>query len=222
MQRPFLGKNHLHWCDACHVPVLARRCSCGATTRVVPLTPPGDMRPAFPSDIERVNRIYEDAFGTPLVPQGHLALLNKVPDDDRMEEIVVGGSVVGAIRYLVKEERWEAIPRLSALALMQPERRVVVVDDGAVPSIQEGASLLAPGLVSIDDAVAAGDEVFVIGRSGEPAGVGRAKASALEARGMERGSVVRMRKNQTSPCLPGEATWEKAVEANAAVLSEYE
>ncbi len=222
MQRPFLGKNHLHWCDTCHVPVLARRCSCEAASREVPLTPPGDIRPAFPSDIERINRIYADYFGAPLIPPGHLALLNKVPDADRMEEVIVGGSVVGAVRYLPEGRRWEAIPRVSALVLMQPTRRVVLVDDGAVPSIREGASLLAPGLVAIDDAVAAGDEVFLIGRSGEPAGVGRARVTAAEAREMQRGSVVRTRKNPVTPCVPAAATWQKAVEANAAVLAEYE
>ncbi|MDI6720291.1 MAG: phosphoadenosine phosphosulfate reductase family protein [Methanomicrobiales archaeon] len=222
MHRPFLGKNHLHWCDACHVPVLARRCSCGGATREVPLTPPGDVRPAFPSDVETINRIYADCFGAPLIPEGHLALLNKVPDADRMEEVIVGGAVVGAVRYLPKIGRWEAIPRVSALALMQPTRRVVTVDDGAVASIREGASLLAPGLVAIDDAVAAGDEVFLIGRSGEAAGVGRARFPAAEAREMKRGAIVRTRKNTSTPCIPGAAGWERAVEANAAVLAGYE
>ena len=42
-----------------------------------------------------------------LVPDGHIALLNKVPDSDRMEEIVVGGAVVGAVRYLPGEMKWE-------------------------------------------------------------------------------------------------------------------
>ncbi len=60
--------------------VLARRCSCGAGTREVPLTPRGDARPAFPADVARINRIYGERFGVPLIPEGHLALLNKVPD----------------------------------------------------------------------------------------------------------------------------------------------
>jgi phosphoadenosine phosphosulfate reductase len=222
MHRPFLGRIQIYWCDRCHVPVLSDVCACGSATREVPLTPPGDARPAFPADIDRVNRIYREHFGSEIIPKGHLALLNKVPDDDRMEEIVVGGAVIGAIRYRVADGRWEPIPRLPALRLMQPERRYVIADDGAVPSILQGSSLLAPGLVAIDDAISAGDEVCIYGKSGAAAGVGRAKVGAAEARLMTHGAVVRTRKNTPSIYVPGEATWERAVEANAHILSLFE
>ena len=99
MRPSYLGKILLRWCDQCHTPVLSHLCSCGQKTREVPVTPPGDARPAFPADIALINRIYEDHFGAPLIPEGHLALLNKVPDQDRMEEIVVGGGIAGIIRY---------------------------------------------------------------------------------------------------------------------------
>ncbi len=110
MRPSYLGKILLRWCDSCHTPVLAEKCSCGAATRPVPVTPPGDARPAFPADIALINRIYEDHFGAPLIPEGHLALLNKVPDKDRMEEIIVGGGIAGIIRYFPDERRWEPVP----------------------------------------------------------------------------------------------------------------
>ncbi|MDD1660078.1 MAG: phosphoadenosine phosphosulfate reductase family protein, partial [Methanomicrobiales archaeon] len=148
--------------------------------------------------------------------------LNKVPDTDRMEEVIVGGAVVAAIRYLPGECRWEPLPRVAAAPLMRPARRVVVVDTGAVPSIREGASVLAPGLLSIDDAVAAGDEVCILDRDGGWAGVGRARVGAREARAMEKGQVVKTRKNMPGVCVPGPATWEQAVEANRDVLARAE
>ncbi|RXE56200.1 phosphoadenosine phosphosulfate reductase [Methanoculleus taiwanensis] len=223
MPRIYLGKILLRWCDACHAPVMAETCACGAATRPVSVTPPGDARPAFPDDIDRINRIYQEYFGAPLIPDGHLALLNKVPSDDRMDEIVMGGAVVGAVRYLPAEDRWEPLPRPHAAAYMTPAKRYVVVDDGAVPSIRdEGASLLAPGLVAIDPAVAVGDEVFILTRGGECIGVGRAKASAADTEGMERGTVIRTRKNFPATCVPGEATWDTAVAANADILEKFE
>ena len=99
MPSSYLGKILLRWCDQCHAPVLDTQCSCGAPTRSVPVTPPGDARPAFPADVARINRIYTEHFGAPLIPEGHLVLLNKVPDKDRMEEIIVGGGIAGIIRY---------------------------------------------------------------------------------------------------------------------------
>ncbi|KUG20251.1 MAG: phosphoadenosine phosphosulfate reductase family protein [Methanomicrobiaceae archaeon] len=222
MPRIYLGKIPLHWCDRCHVPVLAGRCGCGAEARPVPVTPPGDARPAFEDDIAHINRVYRDHFGSPLLPDGHIVLLNKVPSEDRMDEIILGGAVVGAVRYLPGEDRWEPLPRPCACMLMKPQKRYVIADDGAIPSISEGASLLAPGLVRIDPSVAAGDEVFIMDRSGGCIGVGRARVDAAAAAQMERGVVVRTRKNLPSDCVPAPAGWDLAVEANAAVLAAYE
>ena len=223
MPSSYLGKILLRWCDHCHTPVLAEQCNCGAATRAVPVTPPGDARPAFPADIVLINTIFSDYFGTLLVPDGHLVLLNKVPDKDRMDEIVIGGGIVGSIRYIPSERRWEPIPRPEACLLATPTKRFVVVDDSAAPFIRdEGMSVLRPGMVSIDDAVRAGDEVFVMTESGTCIGVGRAKVDAATARAMERGSIVRTRKNIVSQIVPGEATWQDAVTANSAVITRAE
>jgi phosphoadenosine phosphosulfate reductase len=219
----YLGRILLRWCDTCHTPVLAKRCACGAATREVPLTPPGDARPAFPDDIALINRIYEEHFGAPLIPEGHIALLNKVPDKDRMEEIIIGGGIAGIIRYFPDERRWEPVPRPEAGLLFTPKKRVVVVSDDAVPFIRDqGMSVLAPGLVAIDDEVRAGDEVFILAPDGTCIGVGRAKVDAATARTMGKGAVVRARRNIGSQIVPGPATWDDVVRANAGVLGDAE
>lgn len=223
MRPTFLGKIFLRWCDACHTPVLAPECACGARTREVLVTPPGDARPAFPADIALVNRIYEDHFGAPLVPEGHLALLNKVPDADRMEEVIVGGGIAGIIRYFPGQRRWEPVPRPEAGLLFTPTKHIVVVADDAVPFIRDqGMSVLAPGLLSIDDAVKAGDEVLILTKDGTCIGAGRARVSAEEARSMEKGAIVKTRKNIRSLIVPGPANWDDAVTANAAAIDRAE
>lgn len=223
MRPSYLGKILLHWCDSCHTPVLSPECGCGSKARPVPVTPPGDARPAFQADIDLVNRIFEEHFGSPLIPQGHLALLNKVPDTDRMEEIVIGGAVVGSIRYVPEREGFEPIPRPEACSYMKPSRRFVVVDAGAEASIRDqGASVLAPGLSFIDPSVEKGDEIFILSSGGECIGVGRAKVDAETANTMERGAVVRTRKNVRSMCRPGEAGWEDAVRSNGRLIAEAE
>jgi len=223
MRPSYLGKILLRWCDHCHAPVLAKRCACGAQTREVPVTPPGDARPAFPADLERINRIYEEHFGARLIPDGHLALLNKVPDQDRMEEIVVGGGIAGIIRYFPLQKRWEPVPRPEACNLFSPKKRYVIVDDDAIPFIRDQKmSVLAPGLVFIDDAVRAGDEVFILKKDGSCVGVGRAKVDAVAAREMKKGPIVRTRRNVASIISPGVSSWDTAVNANAEVLASAE
>jgi phosphoadenosine phosphosulfate reductase len=223
MPPSYLGKILLRWCDACHTPVLSRTCACGAETREVPVTPPGDARPAFPEDIALINRIYEDHFGAPLIPDGQIVLLNKVPDQDRMEEVIVGGGIAGIIRYFPKDRHWEPVPRPEAGRLFTPAKRFVVVSDDAVPFIRnQGMSVLAPGLVSIEDHVRAGDEVFILTQDGSCIGVGRAKVDAATARSMAKGSVVRTRRNIASQLTPGNASWDDVVRANTKVLTAAE
>ena len=221
--RPISGRSFYAGVIPCHTPVLSHHCSCGANTREVPVTPPGDARPAFPADITLVNRIFKEHFGAHLIPEGHLALLNKVPDQDRMEEIVVGGGIAGIIRYFPQKRRWEPIPRPEACSLFAPKKRFIVVDDDAVPFIRDqGMSVLAPGLVTIDDSVCAGDEVFILAKDGTCVGVGRAKVDAATARGMKKGSIARTRRNIPSIIIPGTANWDSAVTANTGVLHSAE
>jgi phosphoadenosine phosphosulfate reductase len=223
MRPSYLGKILLRWCDSCHTPVMSGQCACGAFTREVPVTPPGDARPAFPYDISLVNRVFSEHFGASLIPEGHLALMNKVPDPDRMEEVIVGGGIAGSIRYIAEQRKWEPIPRPEAAGLIRPLKRYVVIADGAIASVRdEGASVLAPGLESIEGSVKAGDEVFILTREGECVGVGRAKVDAATAETMGRGPVVRTRRNIKSHIVPGKATWDDAVGANAVVLDKVE
>jgi len=223
MRPSYLGKILLRWCDTCHSPVLARTCACGSETREIPITPPGDARPAFPEDVALVNRIYENHFGSPLIPEGHLALLNKVPDQDRMEEIIVGGGVAGIIRYFPDRREWEPVPRPEAGILFTPKKRFIIVSEDAVPFIRDkGMSVLAPGVISIDENIRAGDEVFILGPDRKCIAVGRAKVDAGTAQGMEKGQVVRTRRNIESLIVPGAATWDDAVRANAGVLERVE
>jgi len=218
MRPSYLGKILLRWCDTCHVPVLSRFCACGDETREVPVTPPGDARPAFAHDIEGINAVFQDHFGIPLIPEGHLCLLNKVPDKDRMDEIIIGGGIAGSIRYIPETKKYEPIPRPEAGVLIRPTKRYIVIDDSALPFIRNGASVLAPGLLEIDDAVSEGDEVLILSRDGTCIGAGRAKVSAETARNMKKGQVVRVRKNIPSQIIPSPATWEDAVSANREVL----
>jgi phosphoadenosine phosphosulfate reductase len=140
-----------------------------------------------------------------------------------MEELSVGGGIAGIIRYFPADRQWEPVPRPEACSLVTPTKRFVVISDDAVPFIRDqGMSVLRPGMVSIDDSVQAGDEVFILTKDGTCTGVGRAKVNAVTARTMEKGSIVRTRRNIASRVVPGAATWDDAVQANVDVLERAE
>ncbi|MEI8331686.1 MAG: hypothetical protein WCF90_08600 [Methanomicrobiales archaeon] len=106
MPLPHLGKILLRWCDHCHAPVLAKKVQLRGRDAKYSANPPGRSPPAFPANIALINRIYTEHFSAPLIPEDHIALLNKVPDLDRIEEIIVG-----IIRYFPVKRRWEPVIR---------------------------------------------------------------------------------------------------------------
>ena len=88
MSHVYLGKLTLFWCDSCNVPVLGKKCTrCGAATRYVDCTPPGDIRPAFRFDVDLINGAIEDGFGSSgLIPADKVVVLNKAPYEDRLDD----------------------------------------------------------------------------------------------------------------------------------------
>ncbi|HJJ29754.1 MAG TPA: phosphoadenosine phosphosulfate reductase family protein [Methanocorpusculum sp.] len=219
---PFLAPVPFYWCDRCHTPVMGKLCSCGEKTRPVSVTPPGDVRPAFDRDRDLVNCLFEEQFGVPLIPDGFLAILNKVPDEDRMEEVIIGGAVVCAIRYLPAESRWEVLPREAAADLIVPTKRFIKVTDDAAGYIKDGNSVLMPGVTFVSPDISAGDSVFVISESGECVAVGRAKMSYQETVGATRGQLVRTRRTQKPIVDIAPSTWDDAIAANKNILDIYE
>ncbi|MEF8780740.1 MAG: RNA-binding protein [Haloferacaceae archaeon] len=71
-----------------------------------------------------------------------------------------------------------------------PERRVVTVDAGAVSFVSNGADVMRPGIVEVDDAIEAGDLVAVAEEThGKVLAIGRALVDGSEMPG-DSGKVV--------------------------------
>ena len=229
MSRPaYLGKMLLHWCEACNVPVLGKRCGCGNSTKRVEVTPPGDIRPAFDYDIKRINSVSEKQFNAPLIPEGHLVVLNKAPYEDRMDEIIVDGEVLASLRFEIESCEWVLLPRLEgARRLFEGKDRKnlkkwVVIEQAVVPFILEkGASVLAPGILDADPGIKREDEVVVLNPAGEVICCGRARMAGKEMCEENRGNAVKPRwSGEPEPQKTNSAGqgWEDAVKANEKIL----
>ncbi|WP_440956731.1 phosphoadenosine phosphosulfate reductase family protein [Methanosarcina sp. Mfa9] len=233
MSRPaYLGKMLLHWCEACNVPVLGKKCGCGKKTQKVEVTPPGDIRPAFEYDIKRINSVSEKQFNAPLIPEGHLAVLNKAPYEDRMDEIVVDGKVLASIRFEIESCEWVILPRLEGARRLfhgrDPEslsgnlKKWVIIDEGVVPFILEkGASVLAPGVLDADPGIRKDDEVVVLTPTGDVICCGRARMAGQEMRDEKRGNAVKPRWSEApaeAKIPAGGQSWDDAVRANEKLL----
>lgn len=216
-----LGKLALHWCMACNLPVLGKSCSrCNEPTLKVKHTPPGDVRPAFSRDLEKIRALVDRQFGEGcgdiLLPEGNIVVLNGIPDQDRMDEVIVSGIVVGNLRFTIEHGYGFLLkPEGAERILSNLSRAWVRVDDEAVPFIVKGTSVLAPGVVDADPSIVPGDEVVVISESGMLLGPGTAKLPGTGMKDADYGLSVRLRQKWKELELPFNydqpGTWEDAV-----------
>ena len=218
----YLGELLLYWCHSCNIPVLGITCACGSVTKKIEITPPGDIRPAFPYDIDLINSVTEKQFGLRLIPQGHLTVLNKAPYEDRMDEVIFDGAVMGSIRFELERMDWVFIPRLEGARRLVKGTKCIVVDKGAVNYIIKGASVLAPGVNDADPGIAEDDEVIILNPENEVIAAGRARMSAARMLTHEKGMAVKTRWNDEPHAQEQygeqEKTWDDAVQANIQIL----
>jgi phosphoadenosine phosphosulfate reductase len=223
-----LGKILLRWCDQCDLPLLEEDvCGiCGSEPRKVEMTPPGDPRPAFPGDIEVIRKVIDDQFGEGCgliaIPDGRIVLLNKVPALDRMDEVILGGEVIGALRYDL-DSNWRFIMRMNSARKLQGKavKGCVIADIGAVKPILGGANLLSPGVIDVHDGIVPGDEVLILDPDGRAIGTGSARMSSVEMLESQRGVAIKTRwtgEPSDNIDMGRNNSWNDVVRANQKII----
>jgi len=228
-----LGEVHLDWCDECNLPLIEEgTCNvCGKKSRDVDITPPGDVRPAFEKDIENIRKTIDKQWGEgysyEVIPENKLVILNGIPYIDKMDEVIIDGEVIGSFRYNVKKKSNGKYPYEFIIRpwqnLNKPKKGFVVIDDGAVKPISEGASVLAPGIIDGDDRIEPNDEVIVVDKEDNVicAGSSHHHGKELISNGSGRGVKNRWRtsKSDYRP-IDDENEWNDVLEANKIILDE--
>ena len=222
-----LGKNHLRWCYSCNLPIMeSKQCPvCGSETKEIELTPPADARPAFDHDInlvrKLVNKDFGEGAGNALLPDGHIVLMSKAPSVDRMDEVVVDGAIVGAIRYDIGGG-WKFIARMQGALRIGKKlsKGYVVCDAGAVRFIKESKNLMAPGVNDAHPDIRTGDEVIIVDPAMNVVATGNARMSAQEMKESDKGVAVKTRwyKTEEFSDLRTEHTWDDVVAANRGII----
>ena len=223
-----LGKNHLRWCFTCNSPILEDTVCpiCGSGTEEVEVTPPGDVRPAFPHDIDLIRSVADEQFGSgsgnALLPDGHIVLLNKSPSLDRMDEIIVNGCAAASIRYDIGSG-WKLLNRMqSAMRIGKVMTKgYVICDMSAVRFIRESKNLMAPGVVDAHPDVKTDDEVIIIDTERNVIATGLAKMSAADMIAFDRGLAVKTKWTKAEDLLFNDVkvTWDDVIKANETVIA---
>src|SRR5512137_2929546 len=100
MPRYHHGKVQFKWCDNCGTLILGDKCDeCEGLGRAFLVSSPGDLRPAMKKGVDLVAHLLERHFQASSVVRNKLIFFNKVAGEDRTDEIVVGGQVIGTLRF---------------------------------------------------------------------------------------------------------------------------
>ncbi|MHA1734203.1 MAG: phosphoadenosine phosphosulfate reductase domain-containing protein [Promethearchaeota archaeon] len=168
---PYMGKISTRWCHRCDAPVIhGDKCpKCGNQLVALPVTPPGDLRPAFPKDLELIRKACDGEFGAGTgkftFPEGSVYLLNKVGGYDVDYEVFAHGERWGHLRYDIFEKKFRFLPTFPCARLifkfLVETGRLVPGEGPAAPCTVEysaeleqypasGKSVLVPGVVKLD------------------------------------------------------------------------
>lgn len=142
----YLGELKLWWCSECNLPLISPHCDlCGGEGTRVQISPPGDVRIALSEDVRLLKETIRENFGDEELISKKVILLNGVSYEDRMDEVIIDGEVVGNFRF---NHSFEFLPRISGATWMNASKGIVEVDEGALEPILRGANVMARGVLS--------------------------------------------------------------------------
>jgi len=122
--------DHIFWCDPCNVPLIVDTCgTCGSSGRQVRLSPPGDVRFCSPYERSIIRGLFEKGYGCDPIGE-RLTLLNKIPGDDKADEVIVDGLTIAVVYYDLKDAEYKLDLRLygAKLLLTMTKMKTVTVD----------------------------------------------------------------------------------------------
>jgi len=179
-----LEKNYIFWCRKCNVPLLDEDCGiCREKGTRLELSLPGDVRFSSPHEQNMINDILLKSFGiNPLL--GKLILLNKIPGEDKTDEIIVDGLRFGVLRFDMKELTFKLdlmIEGASALINSGICNKLVKISSGG--RHLSGKNIDGSEVLECPDDIRKGDTVLVIAKNLSGFGVSYREGAELKKPG---------------------------------------
>ncbi|MDD3874039.1 MAG: phosphoadenosine phosphosulfate reductase family protein [Methanosarcina sp.] len=219
-QRYEYEDDQIFWCGKCNLPLIGKACGrCGGRGEVLLLSQPADVRFCSPYEREVLDRQLNLAFGcNPLGER--LILLNKIPGEDKTDEVLVDGFIFGILRFELSKMDYSFEPSLQGAKILLKHADGRKVKLKKTNKHLNGKSVAAESVEVFDSNIKAGD--FVLVTAGSLTGYG---VSYIDANLQRRDQPQTFEKSLIKPL--GSAAWltdatVSAQQLNAEIRSEPE
>ncbi|MFZ3058687.1 MAG: phosphoadenosine phosphosulfate reductase family protein [Candidatus Methanoperedens sp.] len=207
-------KNYIFWCPKCNIPLLEEECGiCHEKGAQIELSLPGDVR--FSSQHERkiINNLMLELFGSnPLA--GKLILLNKIPGEDKTDEILVDGIRFGVLRFDMKELAFKLdllVEGASALINSGISSKIVKISSGG--RHLSGKNIDGTEVLECSEDIRKGDIVLVIARN--LSGFGISYRDSFELKNPGQALKIKKIESQKVSFHSGNPSMDEIIRANA-------
>ena len=153
--------DYIFWCRKCNLPLIGKECGrCGSSGEIIHLAQPADIRFCSPYEREVLTKQLISAFGcNPL--EDRLILLNKIPGEDKTDEVLVDGFVFGILRFELSEMDYSFEPSLQGAKILLKHAKGKKVELKKTNRHLNGKNVTSELIESFDDNIKAGDFVLV-------------------------------------------------------------
>jgi phosphoadenosine phosphosulfate reductase len=153
--------DYIYWCRECNLPLIGEECGkCGGKAELIHLSQPADIRFCSPYEREVLNRQLYSAFGhSPL--EDRLILLNKIPGEDKTDEVLVDGFIFGILRFELSKMDYSFEPSLLGAKIFLKHSKGKKVKLKKTSLHLNGKNITAELVESFDRNIKPGDFVLI-------------------------------------------------------------
>ncbi|WP_319508425.1 phosphoadenosine phosphosulfate reductase family protein [uncultured Methanolobus sp.] len=184
-------KDYIFWCTECNVPLIEKGCdTCGKEGNKIDLSQPADVRFCSPYERSILHDLLLSSFAyDPLTER--IILLNKIPGDDKNDEVIVDGLFFGTLRFDMQRMDYVFEPSVSGahILLKHTDQKTVVLKKNS--RHLNGKKVNYDLVESVSSDVRSNDIILV--KSGNLTGFGVAYCDSKDASSVD-GPVIRVRK----------------------------
>ena len=170
--------------------------------------------------VDLVLSLFRETFGTDAPLRGKMIFLNKVPGEDRTDEIVAHGAVLGIIRFDLRENRHILEIRQPGAELFSACASKNIVTFGSMSGHLKGKSIPGENIREIIGEFEEGESLIL--RKGEKIGAGIALGKSSRLKGMEKAVKIRDLDNPSGMILSPDSDRDMFVKANREHLKNIE